>query len=203
MPAQETYGKFYQHAQLDGHHFQETGEKKFNDVVMVEVFIKGNSSASISKRVFNDKGDPVLTETGESYIDLYPRAWAAYNREQGAELDGTPLRSMAGIGAGQIMNLNAQGIETVEDLAGLLDNVVIGEPGMLDLRKKAQAYLASLHPEQQEAERQAQAEKDAKQEEEIRQLRAELSDMKKALDNQTIPHNTAKKRGRPKKTEAA
>lgn len=200
MPAQDTYGKFYQHPQLDGQHFNATGEKKFNDVVMVEVFIKGNTKNSISKPVFDSKGEPVITDTGESFLELYPRAWAHYNHEAGIDVDGTPLRLMGGIGAGQIMNLNAQGIETVEDLANLLDNVVVGEPGMTDLRKKAQAYLAALDPEKAEAERKAAAEEiDALK----RQVSKLQSEMQKALDNQTIPHKEPpKKRGRPKKEEA-
>lgn len=193
MPAQDTYGTFYQHPQVDGKHFQETGEKKYSDVVMVEVFIKGNTKNSISKRVFDDHGEPIIGEMGETYLELYPKAWAHYNRESGVELDGTPLRLMGGIGAGQIMNLNAQGIETVEDLANLLDNVVVGEPGMTDLRRKAQAYLAALNPEKAEAKEKAQAA-------EIELLKQEMSEMKKALENQTIPHKTSpSKRGRPKK----
>lgn len=197
MPANDqqpatTYGKFYQHAQLNGQHFADTGKEKFDDVVMVEIFIKGSTKASISKRVFDDDGGPITNEQGETYIDLYPKAYQSFVRDTGAEIDGTPIRNMGGAGPGQIMNLQAQGIESVEDLAGLEDNVVIGEHGMLDLRKKAQAYLAALHPEKAEAEK-------AEKEQEMETLRLEVQQMKDALAQATVVESTKPPRKRRKR----
>ena len=93
------------------------------------------------------------------------------------------------------MNLHAEGIETVEDLAGLNDSVVVGFQGMLDLRKKAQAYLSSLHPEKMEAERQAlQDEKDA-QAERMADMEEQMRVMEQALKQATIkPKRTRRKR---------
>jgi hypothetical protein len=197
MPANDqpatTYGKFYQHAQLDGQYFADTGKEKFDDVVMVEIFIKGSTKASISKRVYDDDGDPVTNQQGETFIDMYPKAYQSFMRDTGAEVDGTPIRNMGGAGPGQIMNLQAQGIESVEDLAGLEDNVVIGEPGMLDLRKKAQAYLAALHPEQAEAEK-------AEKEQEMETLRLEVQQMKDALANAVVVDSKRTRRKRNPET---
>ena len=188
-----TYGKFYQHASLNGQHFADTGEKKYDDVVMCEVFIKGSSKASMSFRVFDNNGKPVTVNLqGDTYLDLYPKAYKAFTLEAGSEVDGTPIKNMGGIGPGQIMNLMAMGIESIEDLAGLDDNVVIGEPGMLDLRKKALAYLAVLYPEQAEKEA-------AEKEEEMNDLRKEVSEMKEALKQAVIVESTKPPRTRRKR----
>lgn len=194
MPAVDTYGVFYTHPKLDGQHFYDTKEERYKDVTMVEIFIKGNTKASISKEVFSPDGNPAVASDGETYLEKFPKAWAMFNREAGVELDGTPLKNMGGIGPGQILNLNAQGVETVEDLANLNDNVVIGEPGMLDMRNKARAYMAALHPEKAMAAEKA-------KEEEMQNLRKEIQQMKEALENATIPpEETKPKRGRPRKT---
>ena len=191
--APSTYGRFYQHAQLNGQHMADTGEKKYDDVVMVEVFIKGSTKTSMSYRVFDDNGKPVTVNLqGDTYPDIYPKAYKAFTLDAGSEVDGTPVKNLGGIGPGQIMNLQAMGIESVEDLAGLNDNVVIGEPGMLDLRKKAVAYLASLYPEQAEAEK-------AEKEEEMATLRQEVKEMKDALENAVVVESTKQPRTRRKR----
>lgn len=194
MPVENTYGVFYEHSTLNGQHFADTKEKRYDDVVMVEIFIRGDSRASISKRVFDSNGEPITVNLqGDTYPDLYPKAWAHFKREKGVELDGTPLRNMGGIGPGQIMNLNATGIETVEELAELPDSVVLGESGMVDLRKRAQAYLASMNPEEGEKEK-------AEMNERMESMRKEVEQMKEALEKATIKE--PRKRGRPK-TEVA
>ena len=189
----DTYGIFYQHAQLNGQHFADTGKKKYDDVVMVEVFVKGSTKASISKRVFDNNGEPItMNLQGDTYPEIYPKAYKAFIREGGNEIDGTPLKLMGGAGPGQIMNLNAMGIESIEDLAELNDNVVIGEPGMLDLRKKARAYIASMNPE-------IAAAKEAEKEEEMELMRKEVQEMKDALAQATIIESTKAPRKRRKR----
>jgi len=201
MPAsKDVYGQFYNHAQLDGQHFADTNQKRFDDVVMVEIFIKGSTKASISKKVFDKNNDPiVLNMEGETYLDWFPKAYKAFIREAGTEVDGTPLRNLAGIGPGQIMNLQAMGINTVEDIAELNDSVVVGEPGMLDLRKKAQAYFAVMNPEIAEKEKALQEAEQERKDEEIRAMREEVQQMKTALANATIIESTKKPRKRRKR----
>ena len=185
MPAPiDTYGNFYIHASKKGG----DGPDEWEDVTMVEVFIKGNPNASISKRVYDADGDPVKDREGRTFMELYPKAWAHFNREEYSEEGGTPLKDIAGVGPSQILNLSAQGIETAEDLAELPDNVVIGESGMLDLRNRAQAYLASRYPEKQKAI-------DDAKEAELEELKAKVAQMEAMM-------NQPKKRGRPRKEAA-
>ena len=185
----DTYAQFYVHPQLQG-------DGNYKDVILAEIFIMGNKNTSISKPVFGLDEKPIEYQ-GQTLIDKYPRAWAAFRREDGAELDGDPLRNLAGVGPGQIRNLENMGIETIEDLANLADNVVIGESGMLDLRKKAQAYIAAMHPEKLEAERQASEERAQEQANQINNLQEQLAALQAKLEEKPKP------RGRPKRNESA
>jgi hypothetical protein len=180
MPA-KTYGVFYDHAQPQA-------DGTFKDVVMVELFITGNSNTSTSKCVYDENGELVRFESndernGKTYPELYPKAWAKYSKDVEYTEAGVDLSNLQ-IGPSAIKNLQAEGIDTVEDLAELSDSVVLGVPGRLDLRKKAQAYMAALRPEKAAAEREA-AERE----------KADLLDRIRKLEDQI---NQPKKRGRPK-----
>jgi len=48
------------------------------------------------------------------------------------------------------IELRSQGVNTVEDLAELNDSVVLGNPGMVTLRKRAIAYLAACNVEKED-----------------------------------------------------
>ena len=181
MPANnKTYAVFYEHPQLQG-------DGTHKDVVLAEIFIMGNQNTSTSKPVYDADGEPILYQ-GETLIDRYPNAWKKFSNDQGYELDGEPLKNLGMIGPGQIRNLNSMGIDTIEDLAGLDDSVVIGERGMLDMRNRARAYMDALHPEQ------AKAREDA--------LESQLEELKKKMEMMQADLEEAKKpkRGRPKST---
>lgn len=187
MPADEqlaTYGRFYMHSALKGDpHPDQHNKPVYHDVLMCEISIKGDKNTSVSKRVFEDDGEtPIMHPNLGDLREIYPRAWKAYQMGSEEYMDGTPLDVIPGLGVSGKRNLQSEGIQTVEDLAGLPDNVVIGKSGMLDLRKKAQAYLAAMEPEKEDAEKQAMLDKMAEMEAKI----AELS---------------KPKRGRPKREE--
>ncbi len=179
----DTYGQFYVHPSLDGQHFADTKQKRYTDVVMCEIFIKGSANTSNSMPVHDANGDlieyPDADGNLETLPERYPKAWAAYNRDYMPGEDGTPLLQLSGIGPGQIKNFQAMGIETVEDLAELSDAYVVGERGMLEFRKRAQAYLGAMHPEKAEAEKQAQQDVIDGLQDTVKLLQAELEAMKK------------------------
>ena len=183
MPA-DTFGRFYVHPKIDGQKLYDTGEEDYSDQVLCEIQITGASHASISKPVYDDRGKLIVDHEGKTYPEKYPRAWADFNNLT-MEIEGTPLKKLD-IGPGEILNLKGKGVETIEELAELNDNVVIGVQGMLDLRKKAQAWLTAMNPEIQEAERKAQEEKEQAMQDKIDELTKMVADLKP-------------KRGRPKK----
>jgi len=176
MPADDqlpTYARFYVHSQLQGDpNPSEHNKPVYKDVVYAEVMIKGDKNTSFARpKRDSDEKD-------------YPMAWKAFVEGNDDYSEGTPLKNIPGVGLSDQRNLQSEGIMSVEDLAALDDNVVLGRAGMVDLRKKAQAYLKVLDPEleaQKEAERQA----------EMDELKAQIAELQAAQQP---------KRGRPKAT---
>ena len=180
MPADErlpTYARFYLHSQLQGDPEPDKDNKPvYADIVYAEVIIKGDKNTSF--------GRPKRTSDETDY----PKAWNGFVEGNDDYSEGTPLKNMPGVGMSDQRNLNSDGIMCVEDLAALPDSVVIGKSGMVDLRKKAAAYLSFLNPEKAERkEAERQAEMDG------------LKDQLAALQEQI---NKPRKRGRPAKKEA-
>ena len=134
MPTADTYARFYIHPSLkEGR--KGTSEAVYDDVRYTEIFIKGSTNTSFS-RPKEDKDE-----------QLFAEEWQAYMNNEDFVSRGTNLSVLPTIGPSAQMNLNAKGINSVEDLAGLSDAVVIGERGMLELRQRAQAYLDALDPQ--------------------------------------------------------
>lgn len=134
MPTTDTYARFYIHPTLiEGK--PKSSSAVYDDKVYIEIFIKGSTNTSFSR--------PKKDEDERTYAE----EWQAYVNNEDYASKGTSLAALPTIGPSAQMNLNSKGIHTVEDLAGLSDAVVIGERGMLELRKRAQAYLEALNPE--------------------------------------------------------
>ena len=191
MPAEDeqlpTYGRFYIHSTVMGDTNPEN-KPQFHDVVMCEIAIKGDKNTSISKRVFESDGEtpiayPRMGQDPMTLIDSYPRAWKAYTAGSEDYMEGSPLDVLPGVGMSAKRNLQSEGIMSVEDLANLQDSLVMGKQGMLDLRKKARAYLAVLEPEKAEA-------KEAARQAEMNELKAQIAELQAAQKP---------KRGRPAK----
>ncbi len=157
---------------------------QFHDVLMCEIAIKGDKNTSISKRVFESDGEtPIMHPSLGDLTEAYPRAWKAYCAGSEDYMDGTPLDGIPGLGVSGKRNLQSEGIMTIEDLANLQDSLVMGKQGMLELRKKARAYLSAMEPEKaaaEEAERQA----------EMNELKSQIAELQAAQKP---------KRGRPAK----
>lgn len=175
MPTATTYARFYTHPSLKSGK-KGTSEAVYDDVLYVEIFIKGSTNTSFSR-----------PKKDQDEID-FAAEWRAYVNNEDYAAHGTNLSVLPTIGPSAQMNLNSKGINTVEDLAGLDDSVVIGERGMLELRQRAQAYLDALNPElalQREIKENA-------QQATIEDLQAQV----KALQSQTTdkPKRTRRKR---------
>jgi hypothetical protein len=137
----DTYARFYVHPQLQGDESIKQGRDVYKDVIYVEVMIKGDKNTSFSR--------PMQEQDKEDY----PKAWAAYKENDYELSDGTPIKMMPGMSPSAEIELRSMGINSVEDLAALHDGVVLGNPGMVTLRKRAQAYVAAcmVKPEKEES----------------------------------------------------
>lgn len=178
MPAQnDTYARFYIHPSLiSGSVKLKTAVHK--DVVFIEIFIKGSTNTTFG-RAKNDEDET-----------QYAKEWTAYINNVDVSDSGTRLDALPTIGPSAVMNLNNKGINTVEDLAELDDAFVIGELGMLDLRKAANAYLDALHPEEAEAREQEVRAKENEQSETIARMQAQID----LLSNASIPEKKTRRK---------
>jgi len=188
MPAQDeqlpTYGRFYLHSTVKGDPEPDKHNKNvYHDVLMCEIAIKGDMNTSISKPVYESDGEtPIEHPNLGNLTEAYPRAWKAYQSGSDEYMDGSPLDAIPGLGVSAKRNLQSEGIMSIEDLANLSDTIVGNKQGMVELRKKAQAYLTAMEPEKAAA---AESERQA----EMDELKAQIAELQAAQKP---------KRGRPK-----
>ncbi|MGB1373831.1 MAG: hypothetical protein ACPG6R_11970 [Aequoribacter sp.] len=103
--------RFYDHAQLNVEESKKLGSQQYDDVLMVELSVKGARGESVSKKVTDKNKDELIAE--------YPGAWAKYNGEI-LENDGTDLKVLD-FSPARIKELEAVGILSVEDLVNMAD----------------------------------------------------------------------------------
>lgn len=131
MPAGEpTYAEFYIHPRLNVMESRKEQRQIYEDEIWVEIKIKGSENSTFTRA---KKPEDELK---------WPDAWAKFKGEE-IENTGTSLRVLPSISPAAEKNLSALGVNTVEDLANLGDEHVIGFRGMIQFRKEAQAYLAA------------------------------------------------------------
>ena len=131
------YARFYIHPSLNGDKTIEAKKNVYDDVLYVEICEKGNSKSSFSRPKNNE--DEMI----------FPREWAEFKNNE-APSKGTGLNYLPNIGPAQQMNLNQQGIQSIEDLAALSDSVVSNGQGLFELRRRARAYMAAMQLEADE-----------------------------------------------------
>lgn len=165
----DTYGRFYLHP-------QKQADGQYKDVIYVEIFIKGDKNTSFSR--------PKVDEDEKTY----PNGWKAFVSGQPSITEGNPIGMLPGIGPSEVMNLNAVGIMSIEDLAEL-DEAAMGKlKGGRTLNQRAKAYLAALGVKDEES---------APEEPPV-----DVEALKSDPSVQAAPVVT-KKRGRPRKTQEA
>lgn len=121
----------------------------------------------------------------------WPEAWEAYKNKERGKIIGMPLKEWAFLTATRCAELNALGLHTVEEIAGITDAHVgrLGADGR-KLRERAQQHLQQASDTE-------------------KQLREEVAAYKDALDNamtriETLERQANEKRrpGRPRKDAA-
>ena len=106
------------------------GDPKFKDVEYVEMYLPGDKNNIVCK--------PVDKRVRALYRDRYER-WKAGQQDA---LDGTPIELLPGVMPSQVEELRYHKIRTIEDMAGVSDEVLqrLGV-GYRATSVKAQKYL--------------------------------------------------------------
>lgn len=107
----------------------DAGRPIFDDVVMIEIRVRGNKDSVVLR--------PVRPDDKARFRD----AWRHYEAGEGELNVGTPLKQWPALAASQVEELKYLGFRTVEQLAEASDAVVGRVPGMQTLKNKANAFM--------------------------------------------------------------
>lgn len=140
--------RFYESPELNNFLSGKSGTPVYDTVLSAEVIVPGQAASTLSveiERVFAQTDGAEKRVRRSSYYDLYKAQVEAYKNDTGEFIvDGTPIKSWSNIDAGTAQTLIAQGVYTVEALAGISD-AALGNIGLFGrtLREQAKAYLVS------------------------------------------------------------
>jgi hypothetical protein len=116
----------------------ELGRQMFKSVPFISIRFPGDKTKEIERpvKLVSDAQGPADTQR-------WPRQWAQFQKGEKQNYDGLPISQWVMADRATVRNLNGANVFTVEQLAGVLDaNLATLGHGGLELRKKAQAYLA-------------------------------------------------------------
>ncbi len=122
--------RFYNHAALNVAESKESGTKIYDDLVMVELSVKGS------------KGESISYVATDEHKKNFPQAWAEYKGESFTGNSGTPLAVLGEhFTLARQMEMKGLGIYSVEDLAGINDVDAIKIREGLKAKHLANKYL--------------------------------------------------------------
>lgn len=182
---------FYNRPKQDMNKSAKEGRPVYKDVVYIMIEVPGDRTMQVDKPA--DDADKAR----------FPKQWEAFLRKETAPLEGTPLEEWPALTQARRMELKGSNILTVEDVAGLPDNLLprLGFDGHA-LRKQAQAWLDRA---KEGAEAQMLATELASRDEKIAGLEQQIQEMLKNM----VPRNASpaedpprRKAGRPRKDDA-
>lgn len=124
--------EFYQGSVQSKSKSAEAGRPIFDDRVFVRIQTPGDTRTVI---------DRIATDQDRA---RFPKALSIYERGEKTAQEGTPLEEWPPVTRSQMMELKHVGIMSVEVLAEVSDaNIQRLGPGYMQLRGKAQAFIAS------------------------------------------------------------
>jgi len=106
----------------------EAGRPIFDDVSMIEIMYPGSRNTTVGI-------------AHEGYRQRFPKQWAQYERKMEQTQSGTPLSEVSWLTVSQIAEMKAVNLHTVEQLAGMPDNVANKFMNHHALKQQAQAFL--------------------------------------------------------------
>lgn len=129
--------EFYTDAEHQAYESQLAGHAIYKDVDMIRIRTPGINGNTFERKV-KLKGD--VSSPGDP--DRFPAQWRAFKEQQEQRPDGFPIEQWPVLSKSMVLNLKAQGIHVLEQIAGLPD-VNLGILGMEGrrLRDLAKAFM--------------------------------------------------------------
>lgn len=104
------------------------GRPIFDEVDMVRIITPGSR-------------DVMVTRADDNYRRRFPKQWERFQLQQEQAVEGTPLEQVPWLTVGQVAELKAVHVMTLEQLAALPDNLAQKFMGAHQLRQRAQAMI--------------------------------------------------------------
>jgi hypothetical protein len=123
------YVQFYQRAVQNHFRTAEEGRPIFDEKVFVKIIIPG------------DKNSVVDVAATDEYKARFAKQFERFKLNKQQAQDGTPLESVTWLSVGQVAELKALNIHTVDSLAVVPDQLAQRFMGAHELRRKAQAFI--------------------------------------------------------------
>jgi hypothetical protein len=123
------YVRFFQEAVQNEAASNEAGRPIFDTVDMIEIMYPGRRDTTVG--MANHQG----------YKNRFAKQWMQYSKGLAQTVSGTPLSQVSWLTAGQIAEMKAVNIHSVEQLAGMTDNVAAKFMNHHALKQQAQAFL--------------------------------------------------------------
>lgn len=122
------YVQFFMEAVKDESKSAIAGRPIFNEIPHIRIMTPGSTDVTVSRVLQRHK-------------DRFPDRWAKFVRQQEEVPTGTPLSQVTFLTVGQVAELKAINVLTLEHLANLSDTHVSKLMGMNTLRQKARDFL--------------------------------------------------------------
>lgn len=140
QPRHGLFVQFYMHPKHDKEKSIEAGRPIYAEVPYLMIMVPGDK-ASIVRR-------PVRTgQNPKDDNNRFHNEYVAFIQKEEQPSEGTMLEQWPQINRAQVMELQHIGIKTVEHLAELNDTSLQNYMGLINLKKKAVAYLAIVKDE--------------------------------------------------------
>jgi hypothetical protein len=106
----------------------EAGRPIFDDIDMIRIHTPGSR-------------DTMVGHAHYGYQQRFPKQWAQYKNGMEQTVSGTPLNQVPWLTVGQVAELQVMNIKSVEQLAGMPDNVAQKFMNHQALKQQATAFL--------------------------------------------------------------
>lgn len=158
--------QFYLRAVVNNFKSSQEGRPIFDEVDYVRIIVPG------------DKNTVIDTKVTPEYAQRFATQFEKYKKNQSQAVSGTPLEVWPQMTVGQVAELKAMNVHTVEQLAELPDNLAQRIMGSHDLRRRATTFLEAANGEAANTKLAAEL---AQRDNEIELLKAQMSQMQQLI----------------------
>ena len=162
------YVHFYLRAVLNNFKSAQKGRPIFDEQDYIRIIVPG------------DKNTVIDTKVTPEYQMRFAAQFEKYKKNQSQAVSGTPLEVWPQMTVGQVAELKAMNVHTVEQLAELPDNLAQRIMGSHDLRRRAQAFLDAAAGDAANSKMAAEL---AQRDNEIELLKAQMLQMQQLIQS--------------------